>query len=364
MKILHILPSLHTGGAERLIIDSIPLYKKEINTVDVLLFNGANTPLKDELKKLGCNIISLGINVFNPFYIFKIRKYLKNYDLLHVHLFPCLYFVALAHFLFRSKTPIVYTEHSTHNKRRDKTYFKHIEKFIYRQYNQIIAISNQTRNNLLIWIGDNYTKKIRVVENGVNIQRFNQATELDRRSFNIGLNTKIILMVSRFSPQKDHTTLIKAFKRLTNINSTLILAGDGPLRQEVEKLVIDLELENKVLFLGVRMDIPNIVKTADICVLSSNWEGFGLVAVEAMAAKKPLIASDVPGLKDIVEGAGLLFPYQDEVTLANQITHLLSDQKYYDKIANACYIRSQEYDIKTMVEKYISIYNDIMKNHA
>src|SRR5690554_5836630 len=98
MKILQIINSLSTGGAEKLIIDSVPLYQKQGLTVDVLLLNNTETQFKSHLKETSKGKIdglTIG-SIYNPFLIFKIIPYLKKYDIIHLHLFPTLYWVVLA----------------------------------------------------------------------------------------------------------------------------------------------------------------------------------------------------------------------------------------------------------------------------
>ena len=132
--------------------------------------------------------------------------------------------------------------------------------------------------------------------------------------------------------------------------------GDGERKEEYQSLVKELNIENKVKFLGVRNDIPKILKITDICVLSSNWEGFGLAAIESMAAGKPVIASNVAGLKQIVEGNGLVFEKGNEKDLEEKIRFLLNDKKKYEEISRKCLEKSKEYDIQKIKNKIKSIY--------
>ena len=362
MKVLHVINSLHTGGAEKLLLDSIPFYKQFGLEVDLLLLNGANSIFFNTLKKMDiCSIYSLSKEtVYNPFFVFKIIPFLKKYDLIHVHLFPSLYWVALAKCLSMSSCKLVYTEHSTNNKRRSKPYLKLLEQIIYNQYKKIIAISAYTKVNLLQWIGNQNNKKVQVIENGIDISLYNQALPYNRESLSLPLNAKVILMTARFTIQKDHNTLIKAFNELTDKNTYLLLIGDGPLRKESEKLVKQLNIENRVLFLGIRLDVPELIKIADICVLSSNWEGFGLVAVEYMAAGCPVIVSDVEGLCDIVKGAGLIFEKGNSDDLRNKMDYLLNDESVHHKISKDCKERSLNFGIDKMVSSYINVYKEII----
>jgi glycosyltransferase involved in cell wall biosynthesis len=102
--------------------------------------------------------------------------------------------------------------------------------------------------------------------------------------------------------------------------------------------------------------VPELLKTSDIIVLSSHWEGFGLAAVEGMAAGKPTVASDVDGLREVVQGAGVLFPHGDAQALAQIIQQLQVDPTYYHDVAIRCYQRAQQFDIMRMVEKYEKVY--------
>ena len=104
------------------------------------------------------------------------------------------------------------------------------------------------------------------------------------------------------------------------------------------------------------MDVPSILKAADVVVMSSHWEGLSLSNIEGMSVGKPFIASDVNGLREVTKGYGILFPHGDDEVLANEIKHLAEDRTYYSQIAAQCYERAQQFDIKNMVDAYANIY--------
>ena len=112
----------------------------------------------------------------------------------------------------------------------------------------------------------------------------------------------------------------------------------------------------RVHFLGIRLDVPKLLKTADIVVLSTHYEGLSLASIEGLASGKPFVASDVPGLSEIVTGAGVLFQSQNEKALAVEINRLIDDNDYKDKIVKQCVNRAKEYDIEIMVEKHLNLY--------
>jgi glycosyltransferase involved in cell wall biosynthesis len=362
MKILQAITSLHTGGAEKLLTDSISLYRKMGFEMELLLLNGDETPFFLTLKKSGVKIHYLTKGnikkIYNPLLVFRIIPYLRKYDVIHVHLFPTLYWVALAKLLTFSKVKLIFTEHSTNNKRRQKTVMRIFDRFIYAQYKMIISISEGVNANIKSHLSFK-EDKFQIINNGICLDTYESATPVPLNELGIPGNTEFILMTARFNVQKDPKTLIHAFHLLKNDKLFLIFAGDGPLRNESEKLVRDLQIENRVKFLGVRNDMPDIIKASNICVLSSNWEGFGLVAAEYMASGKPAIVSDVDGLREVVAGAGLLFPAGDEKILTERINELLSDRDYYEKVAQACLGRSKEYDINRMIDQYVKLYNSM-----
>ena len=115
--------------------------------------------------------------------------------------------------------------------------------------------------------------------------------------------------------------------------------------EEVKQLALSLGVCERVRFLGLRTDIPNVLTAADVIVMSSHWEGLSLSNVEGMSAHKPFIASDVNGLREVTKGYGILFPHEDGKALANEINQLAESDKYYDEVANRCYNRALEFDI-------------------
>jgi glycosyltransferase involved in cell wall biosynthesis len=361
MKVLQVITSLSTGGAEKLIVDSVPLYQANGLAVDVLLLNGCETPLskilKEETKGEVYNL-SMG-SVYNPFHIFKLLSYLKKYDIIHVHLFPTLYWVAVAKMIRFSRVKIIYTEHSTHNRRREKIIFKLLDKLMYNQYSKIITIADEVDKNLKEYLGLN-PSRFELINNGANTKLFYEAIPYSKNDFFTEAD-KIIIQVSSFRPAKDQITLIKALLYLPE-NIKLLLVGEGELINECKNLVHELQLKDRILFLGVRMDVPSLLKTADIVVMSSVYEGLSLASIEGMASGKAFMASNVPGLREIVKGAGVLFEKGNEKQLADEIEKLLSDAEYYGTVAEKCLDRAKKYDIEKMIHSYMRTYKKVSES--
>ncbi|KOS07098.1 hypothetical protein AM493_14425 [Flavobacterium akiainvivens] len=361
MKVLHIINDLRTGGAEKLVTEIVPMFNAKGITADVLLLNGSQTPFYKQLEDAGCTIFSLtNGSTYNMLLSFKIIPYLKKYDVVHVHLFPSQYWVAVAKMVSFSTTKLVYTEHSTSSRRTRKPIFRLLDSLFYKPYKKIVCISEtvvrSVKNHITL-----PEHKFALVSNGVDIKKYAQADGLNPKQFfeDADSNTKILIQVASFVPVKDQPTVIRALTLLPD-NVKLLLAGDGLCKQDCIALVKELGLENRVKFLGIRMDVPQLLKTAHILVMSTQYEGFSLASVEGMAAHLPVIASNVPPLETIVGGAGLLFPYKDHKALAAQVEILLNNEALYAQTAQNCAARATQYGIDVMIDKHIELYKTLM----
>lgn len=354
MKILQVITSLQIGGAEKLIVDIVPRLLQKGLEVDVCLFNGKDSSFKQQLQMCGCKIYDLSYDekYYSPIKIIKLLRIMRHYDVVHTHNTAPQLFAAIASML--SSTVLVTTEHNTSNRRRDwKWYPVFIDRWMYNQYSKIICISNQAEVNLRESIGK-CKADIVTIFNGIDIEQFHQAKpdmalRNDSKRF-------VIAMVAGFRFQKDHDTLIRAMKHLDKEKFELWLVGDGERRKSLELFAESEGLSGQVRFLGLRSDIPEILHTTDVIVMSSHFEGLSLSNIEGMSVGKPFIASDVDGLREITKGYGILFPHGDDKALANEIKHLEEDHIYYNQIAVQCYERAKQFDIKKMVDEYMYIY--------
>jgi glycosyltransferase involved in cell wall biosynthesis len=138
----------------------------------------------------------------------------------------------------------------------------------------------------------------------------------------------------------------------------LAIAGDGPTRPAIEELVRHLRLDDCVHFLGVRNDVDSILAAADVCALSSDYEGMPLLAFESMAAGTPLVATAVGALPSVIENgrSGILVPPRDPHALAQALTGLLSDPARRAEIAAAAAERLAPYTIDAVTAEFAALY--------
>ena len=359
MKILILINSLGTGGAEKLVVETIPLLIKNGIEVELLVLKKLDSIFNNQLENAKlCKIHYLTEkSVYNPFLTFKIIPFLKKYDLIHVHLFPSLYWTALAKMISFSKIKLVFTEHSTNNRRQSVFFYKIIDRLLYNQYQRIVAISDSVTEKIKLHLKFK-SKQFVTINNGINLDNIKNAEICKDPLFKKDNSQKFIFQFSSFQYPKNQKILIRALLKLPD-NFYIFFVGSGILIDECKAYVKELELKNKVFFLGIRSDVPSLLKTADYIVLSSRYEGLSLASIEGMASGKPFIASDVPGLTEVVTGAGLLFPQGDYQALANHILKLDSDADFYNQTVQNCLHRASDFDIQIMVQKHLELYKTL-----
>lgn len=363
MRILHVITSLRTGGAEKLMLDLLPKIKENGCEIELLVFDGSPTPFLKEMESLDIVIHKLhdkgGMYSFSN--IFAFCEYVNHYDIIHTHNTPAQFFVAISHTLFRSKSILVTTEHNTSNRRRGKWWWYLLDQWMYRKYSTIICISAKAEENLRNYLNDN-SSKIVTIFNGIDLKRF---LSCERKISNDRDPKKVVIsMVAAFREQKDQKTLIRAAAKLpSHYIVQLVGTGEQKLIDECKALVNALGLSERVLFLGMRNDVERILFMSDIIVLSSHYEGLSLSSLEGMASGKPFVSSDVDGLHEIVSGYGLLFPHEDYETLSKELLRLGEDEDYSRRVAKRCVERAKQFDINEMSDKYMSIYKGLFSNH-
>lgn len=360
MKVLQVITSLETGGAETLVCNMIPHLISGGFDVDLCLFNGVATPLLNQIKgRNDVKVHILGHSYYNIIYLWYLIRIMKSYDIVHTHNSSPQLYVAIANLICRKK--IITTEHSTNNRKRNSLILRIIDKWMYMQYNKTICISQIALDSLQNHLGHSrrYKDKLCVINNGVDVERIYHSQPINRQSINSDINCFIVTMVAGFREAKDQDTLIRAFAQLPKGGFELWLVGDGVRKQELEELVCKLGLTDIVKFLGIRMDVPAILKASDVVVMSSHWEGMSLSNIEGMSAGKPFVASNVDGLRQVTEGYGILFPHQNDSELAEILSKLRSDKEFYKQVAESCYLRAKQFDINIMVGKYSDLYMSI-----
>lgn len=218
-----------------------------------------------------------------------------------------------------TKLPVLWIHHTyaAYNRLDRRLFAKAFQK----RFN-LLAVSDSVRDDIRARLNDWPDDRIQTLYNRINIPAV-QAEQLSREEareqLKLAPDAWIVGNVGRLHPDKDQTTLIKGFAAaLPDLpeNSQLVLLGRGRLEKELKALAIQLNVANKVLFIGEVPDARRYFKAFDVFVLSSDHEPFGMVLLEAMAAGVPLICSDCGGGREVVNGSGMLFRLGDGLALA------------------------------------------------
>lgn len=358
MKVLHITNSLSEGGVDSLIVQMLPKLQDKNVEVELLVLNAQSTTLSALLEARGIKVhIGKYNNIYNLLNIFLICKYVKKFNIVHSHLFPVQYYVIIAKKIVRNKIKCITTEHGSYNNRRKYLLFKLLDKFFYQNYDKIICVSKSSYFSLVSWIG--ILPNIEIIFNGIELDKFKNVQPYPLSYWSLKNDAIIVTMVSRFFQAKDHKTAIYAMQYLPK-NIHLFFVGSGESIYYFKKMVQELNLSTRIHFLMKRYDIPQILESSNICLLASHGEGLPISILEYMAANKPVIGSDVDGIRDVLKDVGLLFTHEDPKDLANKILSLVNDTDLYSQIQKKCHDEIQKYSFKNFINQYIDIYNSII----
>lgn len=359
MRILHVITSLLTGGAEKLMVDLLPRMKAKGHDVELCVFAGIRTSFMDELEKKGVKIHCLNDSwkIYNVSNIWKLRKLIHgDWDIIHTHNTAPQFYAAIAN-IGLGKI-LVTTEHNTTNRRRGNIILKQIDRWMYECYSCIIAISDQAKDNYTRYFAN--STSVCTIYNGIDYNLFSTATPAEDIA---KFNCKIITNIAAFRAQKDQPTLIRGMKFLPEHYHLCLVGGDNADRQsEFESLISTLNLQNQVHLLGLRTDVPNILAASDYVVMCSHYEGLSLSSLEGMASGKPFLADDVDGLREVVADNGVLFAHEDSKGFAKSIMELEYNPSYRAEIIKKCQAKAKQYDINVTVERYLQEYSKIISS--
>ena len=348
-NILHISRTMDIGGAERIVYQLSSDLKDEFDSVHVASTGGL---WESELAAQGIQHHKiLDIDSKNPVTVLKllycIRQIIKNNEItiVHTHHRMAAFYIRLLK-LVHPKLIHVYT---AHNVFKDK-----LPLYGFALKNaKSVAVGEAVNKNLKEDVG---ITDSRVIYNGVVLKETDDQVDEIISYGGIKLGC-----IARLSEQKGLTYLLDAMPLLTVKDIRLFIVGDGELRDELENKVKELHLQDSVTFLGYRKDIVECINSFDFCVLPSVFEGFGLVAIEAFMNGKTIVATDIPGLNEVVSNKnGILVPAKAPATLASAIDKLATDATLRQELSSQA---KKDYENKfsypLFLENYRKLYREI-----
>ncbi len=204
--------------------------------------------------------------------------------------------------------------------------------------------------------------KIEIIRAGVELSTFHQTQAEARQGLNLEPHHRVAIIVARLFPEKNHRLLLNAFADAAQNNDDfrLLIAGEGTEENALRAQIESLNLTAKVQMLGVRRDVPRLLAASDVFVLSSDREGLPIAVLEAMAAARPVIATAVGNVPDVVRDGetGRLIPPGDIAALAEALNDLLSDASRSEILGAAAREAVRDYDVRHMVERYEKLFDN------
>ncbi len=351
-------------GASKYYLDTIPVMDK--NKFNIIL---CVLRAKDDLSALfenkGITVHHLGRSKLDPFTLIDVIKLVKKekINIIHCHGYGSANFGRLAG-IFTKVTVIV------HSHDNDLNYPLHqkVSDFLLSRYtDKSFAVSEAVKQST-IQKRKIPADRVSVIYNGIPMEEFKIPelfeTEAEKKRLGINPGTNVIGTVAQLRVEKGIEYLLKAVPKVLSSfpNSVFIIVGDGSLREELEALTKKLNIEHNVIFTGFSKKITCLLSIFDIKVLPSLNEGFGLVIVEAMVAGKPVIATNVGGIKEILRDGetGLFVPPADPDSLAEKIVYLLKNKDLAKCMGKKAKEESKKYDIKSHVKKIEEQYLELV----
>jgi len=363
-RLLQLIPSLPVGGAERMLLDLVTHLDQDRYEITVVSLHRLGSQVERDLASSGVEVVYLGKRMgFDPRMFHRVAAAVRRArpDVVHTHR-PVLSY-ALPSFLGRLRGRVVHTVHNLAEREVAGRLRKASHHVAFRLGVAPVAICGAVAESITRLYG---RPPRAVIPNGIDVRRF-AAPAVPRGAWRrqLGLDARAVVFafVGRLSPQKDPGTLLRALATARLAPWVLLVSGDGELRAELEAQAEGLGLLGRVRFLGIRSDVPELLAASDVFVLPSRYEGHPLSAMEAMAAGRPVIATAVGGVPEVVRDGvtGLLVPPGDAVALAGAIGRLGRDEGLRQEMGRrGGLLAAEAFDVSRMAEAYDRLYQEVL----
>ena len=351
------------GGSERVVYDLARKFDR--TAFEVIIIGFDDGPVRGLYETIGIKVFSVPkVQRLDLSFIRRLRDILRaeQIDVVNAHHFGPFLYTSLATIGLRTK--LIYTEHSRWQLEELSLLKKVINRILLARTNGVLAISRQIENyylrKLMLSRG-----KIHFIGNGIDVGLYRRKDgQFFRQSLGIDVKEKVIGMVANLRPEKNHHLLITAFSSVARVihNVKLVLAGEDCMDGEVQRFAAQNDVKDRILFLGQRDDIPDLLSIFDVFCLPSVHEGLPLTILEAMAAGIPVVGSDVLGINEvIVDGSnGLLFAPGNAEELAERLILALTNQTLSNQLSSAGRdFVVQNYCLDEKVDQYQHLFSSL-----
>lgn len=288
--------------------------------------------------------------------LLKQRYFKKRPLLIHSHLTWPFFYVPIA--TACHNIPLVYTEHDSSNGRRQYRVLKPLDSFFYQKYQRIFCISHGVQASLHEWVTSS-KERSQVIMNGSRLFEWKQRVNVQPHALKL-------ISVGSLIKKKGFDIAIKAISEVRECIAEYRIIGEGAERGELQRLIDKLQLQEIVTLPGWSDDVEKEYQSADLQLIPSRWEGFGLVVVEGMSTGLPVLAADVPGLNEILRPYRSFQPlirgdFRDWAnTLKVFIDSIKDDLLHYDELSQHMYRQSQMFSLDRMTELYAEAYHEVI----
>lgn len=362
--ILHVM---QVAGAEVLVAQTIRLLSAKIKSTVFCL--DSIGPIGEQLQSEGVKVICLQRKPGRDWGLGKrlaVAAKEHQIDVMHAHQYTPYFYAAMARIYGGARYRLILTEHGRHYPDIVSPLRRTINRVFLSRYADAVNACCRFSAEALAQNDGFRRSLVEVIENGIQYDRYQKQPDRADLRKQLGLDCKrrYIATVARFHPVKDHDSLIRAFAQLTAQydDVDLLLVGDGALREQLASLVKTLGIENRVRFLGVRSDVPDILQAVDIFALTSLCEAASLTLLEAMASGLPVVVTDVGGNPEIVRKDidGYLAPRQDVHGIAQALRKLLDDPEQARKMgASGRECVREHYTLDRTINRYYQLYRQL-----
>lgn len=362
IRTMQITHDLAIGGLQQVVVNICRNIDRDKFYVTVLCLRALGE-FVEEIENLGIPVILLPQKEIGTDYFsfIKVAKILRDeqIDVVHTHNTQPFIDGTIASLLTCVKK-VIHTDHG--RKFPDKKRYMLAEKIASFFVDRVVGVSEKTANDIIKY-EHIHKNKVLTIFNGVDETRF--AISVDKiakkRELGIRNNGPIIGVASRLSPEKGVKYVISAMSEIIDKypDSTLVIAGKGPQERSLIEQANKLNRHNNVLFIGARMDIPELLRVFDLIVVPSISEGLPMIILEAMAASCPVVATNVGGIPATIEHGenGSLVNPGDSKALSSEILRLLDDDNMRISYAeNGLKLLREKYSAEIMTKKYEQLY--------
>lgn len=367
MRVGFVVHVMQVAGAEVLVAETVRRLRGRIEPT-IFCLDALGT-LGERLRAEGVEVVCLGRRPGRDWRVaWRLARAARErrVEVLHAHQYTPFFYSALARILSFSELRVVLTEHGRHYPDLVRPLRRAVNRLVLDRLADAVNACCAFSAEGLAHVDGFAGARIEIIENGIDLARYRLAGDREALRRDLGLDPKrrYVTAVARFHPVKDHAMLLRAFARVAEVRSDvdLLLAGDGPLRGELEKFTESLGISGRVRFLGVRSDVPALLQASDLFTLTSVSEAASLTLLEAMASGLAVVVTDVGGNPEIVrEGVeGLLVPRGDAEAEAAALLRLLDDPALAAALGGAGRARVEErYQLERTIDSYFALYRRV-----